>query len=266
MEIISPRFGKARLYRQDIGVLERMYFKLFGLADPGHYIRSEYFKRYLRGLSPSRILDAGCGSGDYSFYLAERFPLARVIGIDRNATIIERNLRTRDNMGLTNLDFRVQDLGTFDESNSYDLITCIDVLQYIDKPETVILTFAKALRKDGFFYLHLPLLRRSKVPLQRFLTTFHTADNAAVKTKITKDEIIRMIMDANLTVEKSQHTFAYYAGELACSLSCSFYKNTHINRFMQALISPFGRMLGWFELRSCPSNGFAVGLLARKPR
>src|SRR5215471_16981544 len=98
-----PRFGSSRLWRPDLGVLERTYFRLFGLADPAHYIRSEYFKRFASGLTPSQILDVGCGAGDYCFYLAERFRNARILGIDGNAAIIERNLATCGRMKLDNL-------------------------------------------------------------------------------------------------------------------------------------------------------------------
>ncbi|MEX5213777.1 MAG: class I SAM-dependent methyltransferase [Nitrospiraceae bacterium] len=264
MQRISPRFGKARLYRQDVGPIERTYFTLFGLADPGHFIRSEYFKRYIHNVAPTSILDAGCGSGDYSFYLAERFPLSRITAIDRNALIIERNLRTRDKMELSNIHFRVQDLKAVDDSNSYDLITCIDVLQYIESPEMVISNFAKALKKNGYLYLHLPLLRRNKVPLNRFLKNFHADEAIAVRTKKTRDEVIYMIEDAKLNIEKSQYTFAHYAGELACSLSCAFYKDIPLNRLMQGFVSPLTRMLGGLELSGRWSDGFALAVLAKK--
>ena len=56
------RFGEARLHRSDIGALQKGYYKLFGVADPSHYIRSQYFRRMTDGLNPHCILDAGCGA------------------------------------------------------------------------------------------------------------------------------------------------------------------------------------------------------------
>ena len=62
----KPQFGTARLFRLDVGILEHIHFRLFGVADPAHFVRSEYFKRYIEGLAPVSILDAGCGAGDYA--------------------------------------------------------------------------------------------------------------------------------------------------------------------------------------------------------
>jgi 2-polyprenyl-3-methyl-5-hydroxy-6-metoxy-1,4-benzoquinol methylase len=150
------------------------------------------------------------------------------------------------------------------DNNSYDLITCVDVLQYIEPPEMVIANFARALKNDGYLYLHLPLLRRNKVPLNRLLKHFHADEAIAVKTKKTRNEVVQMIEDAKLNIVNSQHTFAYYAGELACSLSCAFYKDIAMNRLMQGFVSPLTRMLGWLELSGRWSDGFALAVLARK--
>lgn len=256
-----PQFGKARLWRSDMGTAERLYYRLFGLADPGHFIRSKYFERYLEGLTPFHILDAGCGAGDYAFYMAERFPHARVKGIDGDASIIERNLHTRDRMNIKNLDFEVRDLRTINETEVYDLILCVESLQYVQRLEAVIASLAGALKSKGSLFLHLPLLRYRPVPLHRHLRDFHEDEVVATRTR---DEIHKMMRDAKLTVELSQYTFAYYAGELACSLFCLFYKDTSLNRLLQALVSPWARMLAWVELQVCWSNGFALALQARK--
>jgi hypothetical protein len=66
-------FGEQRLVRSKSSFAERLLFRVMGVPDPANYLDSLYFRRELdrlRGLPPSRILDAGCGAGDYSFYLA----------------------------------------------------------------------------------------------------------------------------------------------------------------------------------------------------
>lgn len=254
-------FGDARLYRSDVGAVERMYFKLFGLADPAHYIRSEYFKRFTCHLSPAAVLDLGCGAGDYSFYMAARFPAARVVGIDGNISLIERNMRTRDRMQLANLSFKVGDIRSFQENDTYDLIMCVESLQYVELPELVILNSAAALKHNGHLFLHVPLRRTRQVPLHRFLKDFHNDEVVASKTK---EEIISAISDAKLAVEIDRQTFGYYAGELACSMFCLFYDKTLVNQLLQGLVSPFTRTLGWFELSKSWSEGFALAILAKK--
>lgn len=257
----EPEFGKSRLFRSDVSRLERLYFRLIGLADPAHFVRSEYFKRFVHGMDPHDILDVGCGSGDYSFYIAERFPSARVFAIDGDASIIERNRRTADRMNMGNLEFAIRDMRAIDDRAAYDLIICVETLQYVDQPEVVIEKLARALKTNGYLYIHMPLRRYRQVPFHRFLRDFH--DDEVVATT-TKDEITGMITSVDLTIEKCQYTFAYYAGEMACSLFCMFYKNTSMNRLMQGLVSPWARMLGWLELQACWSKGFALAVLAKK--
>jgi len=56
---------------------------------------------------------------------------------------------------LDNLTFAVQDLRVFDEHGSYDLILCVESLQYVEKPGVVIEKLAKALRPNGYLFIRL---------------------------------------------------------------------------------------------------------------
>ena len=68
-----PRFGKYQLYAS-----------LVGYTQIGGYGRSLWFRKILRmkNISFENALDAGCGRGEYVFYLAERFPNAHITGVD----------------------------------------------------------------------------------------------------------------------------------------------------------------------------------------
>src|SRR6267143_954674 len=86
-------FGEQRLVRSDVGLAHRAAFRVLGVAAPAHYLHHRYLRRALVHLdsAPRTILDAGCGSGDHSFYLARRFPQAQVLGIDIDGVLIARN-------------------------------------------------------------------------------------------------------------------------------------------------------------------------------
>src|SRR5262249_201728 len=171
------------------------------------------------------------------------------------------NVVTCARMKLNNLTFAVRDVSLFDEHNSYDLILCVESLQYIERPGVVLEKLAQALRPNGYLFIHMPLARYRPVPLHGFLRDFHNDEVVATRTK---EDITAMAMSAKLTVEKVQDTFAYCTGELACSLFCMFYKDTLLNRILQSLISPWAKILGFLELRGRWSKGFAIALLAKK--
>ncbi len=101
----------------------------------------------------ARILDAGCGTGEISWRLAELFPKAGVAGID----IIDAHLnlaRSRYANLAPRLTFEhhsVFDL-TF-PSRSFDLVVCRHVLHSIPHADRVVAQFARITKPGG--YLHL---------------------------------------------------------------------------------------------------------------
>ena len=88
------KFGFIRLLRDDISFLHKIYYRIFGVS-ADHKLRFKYLTLFLRRFIDfkisSKILDAGCGSGDYSFYFTERYPKCKVLGIDIYENIIKNN-------------------------------------------------------------------------------------------------------------------------------------------------------------------------------
>ena len=134
-------FGEQRLVRPSTGAAERALFRLMGVADPAHYLHHVYLKRALASLgdfSPTRILDAGCGRGDHSLYLARRFPTARVEGVDLLGDRIRLASESARALGLDNVVFKEGDLTTLEMEEVYDLIISIDVLEHVPRQEYVL--------------------------------------------------------------------------------------------------------------------------------
>ena len=257
-------FGNARLYRKDVGPLERMYFRMFGLADPSHFIRSRYFRRFTSELKPRKVLDAGCGAGDYALFMAEQWPQSRVHAVDIDSAQILKNRDTVSRMKVVNIQFACQDITSLADKETYDLITCIDALEHIEDQQTVLHNFRRALSKDGALYLHIPLARPRPVPFSKHLQSMHEwSEHEHVAPMRTKDELLKMVEEAGLRISRWQYTFSYHAGELACSLFALFHENTTLNRMAQLVMSPLARALAYRELATSKTEGFALALLAR---
>ena len=101
----------------------------------------------------SRILDAGCGTGEASSRLAELFPRASVLGVD----IIDAHLdlaRTRYARLALRLRFEHQSIFQLDEADqSFDLVVCRHVVHSIPQPERVIAELARVTRRGGCLHL-----------------------------------------------------------------------------------------------------------------
>jgi ubiquinone/menaquinone biosynthesis C-methylase UbiE len=102
------------------------------------------FKRELRGFAPNphgTLLDAGCGSGIVSRYLAKSYPEARIIGCDMSSD----RIRQASEMGnsIENLSFREENLsGLSFKDATFDAIVCRYVVEHL-APES----FAQTLRE-----------------------------------------------------------------------------------------------------------------------
>jgi ubiquinone/menaquinone biosynthesis C-methylase UbiE len=110
------------------------------------------FDRYsLSG--PLRILDAGCGTGEITWRLAERFTEAHVLGVD----IIDHHLelaRTRHAAWAPRVSFEHQsvfELPTPD--GTYDLTVCRHVIQSIPHADRVLTELKRVTKRGGWLHV-----------------------------------------------------------------------------------------------------------------
>jgi SAM-dependent methyltransferase len=95
----------------------------------------------LHGLTPpdvaiARVLELGCGRGGNLIPLALAWPDARFVGIDLSPRQVADGRSIVDELGLTNIELRAQDLATIRPgSGVYDYIICHGVYSWV--PEAV---------------------------------------------------------------------------------------------------------------------------------
>lgn len=264
-----PRFGEQRLIRDDVSLAHRLHFRLFGVADPAHYLHNRWLRNELdaetrAGWMPSEILDAGCGGGDHAFYLARRFPAARVLGVDLDATLIARNTDTARKLGIGNIRFEVGDLTKLERQAAFDMIVSIDVLEHIPEQRSALRNLATALRPNGLALFHIPTVRTRPVPLAGLLTEFHEwGEREHTADDLSAEEFGDRVADSGLRIVRSRRTFGYYTGELATSLFAAPYRNTPLNRALQLAASVPARLLASMDSLGLEQTRYAVGVTAR---
>lgn len=103
--------------------------------DPGHYLRYvdhrsrpgvELIARIPDGRS-SRIVDLGCGTGNLTAILAQRFPHASVVGIDSSPQMID--VARTEHPGI---EWQVEDIARWDPPGPVDVVFSNAALHWLD--------------------------------------------------------------------------------------------------------------------------------------
>ncbi len=115
-------------------------------------IRVSYIERQAQGLQGKRILDIGCGGG----ILAEALALkgARVTGIDM-ADLSLKVARMHLHESALEIDYQLSTVEAFAEHSGaqFDIVTCLEMLEHVPDPASVIAAASRLLKADGILFL-----------------------------------------------------------------------------------------------------------------
>jgi 2-polyprenyl-3-methyl-5-hydroxy-6-metoxy-1,4-benzoquinol methylase len=100
-----------------------------------------------------RALDVGCGAGRVSIAIAKAFPRCEVIGLDSDATSLERARAAAALAGVaSHVRFVAQTTHDFDAAPGFDLITACDCIHDFASPHTTLSEIRSLLKPDGVFF------------------------------------------------------------------------------------------------------------------
>jgi len=107
------------------------------LAVTGQF-RSPVLRRTARAIeaiceTPETIVDLGCDIGVLTCFLAERFPHARVVGIDRSREALDRAGEIVDRLGVSNVTLEqsdVRSLSQWEGRRAFDLALGVNVFEF----------------------------------------------------------------------------------------------------------------------------------------
>jgi len=238
-------------------MVSKSVLRLSGELHIGHRLRQKYVLSTLRKLSLSdkRILDAGCGSGDYSLKLAEHFPTASIDAIDISIK------DTAFKKSLQNLKFFQEDLTDFVSPSTYDLIYTVDVLEHIEEDSKVLSNFYASLKPNGLLLVHVPLIPQNFIPHRFLIHRFSiTSADDHVREGYTTKELIEKLQIAGFHIQKTVNTFGWFG-----SLGWSLMKLLETSRLRyRLLLHPLNLLLMEIDYWLPKRRGEGILVLAQK--
>ncbi len=139
--------------------LRKLFYRLLDML----LLRAWHINKVLKAIVDDKsagkinILDAGSGFGQYSYRMSRLFPLATIKGVDVKQEQIDDCNRFFKQIGQSKrVRFEYADLTTFTETERYNLILSVDVMEHIEEDEKVFRNFFQSLRKGGMLLISTP--------------------------------------------------------------------------------------------------------------
>jgi SAM-dependent methyltransferase len=131
------------------------------------FLRSWYVRKFIRkwhneakvtsNNAPLQILDAGCGFGQYDYFLLRQFDNVIIDAVDVKQDYLDdcRHFFEKD-IRQGRITFKEMDLLDPKLEKKYDLIICVDVLEHIEEDVRVMKHLSNSLKPGGLFIMHSP--------------------------------------------------------------------------------------------------------------
>lgn len=108
--------------------------------------------RIVLDFAPESILDVGCGPGNSSQILIQRWPNSRLTGLDSSTNMIEKAKQTYPDQT-----WILADAATYESENKYDVVFSNATIQWIPDHENLIEHFYHLLSHRGCLAVQVPL-------------------------------------------------------------------------------------------------------------
>lgn len=239
--------------------LEKVYTFILGAPANGLRIRARRVLPFVTG-HYEKILDSGCGKGVFTYWLAKKFPSAKVVGIDIEKELVTKNNTVCKRLNLENCLFENFDLLKLPYKNEFDLILSIDNLEHIEDDASACKKLYDVLKDNGKLILHVPGKYRRWF-FWKWRENFHVPGH--FRPGYTKEEIVNRLEAAGFEVTLNRYTFSMLE-TWTNNISYSISKAEEKNKIIYALVFPFLLLISWFGQFSWPQKGAGVVVIANK--
>ena len=100
---------------------------------------------------PEQIVDLGCGPGNSTAILRERWPSAKIVGLDNSPAMLKKAQKTDHNT-----EWRCEDIGSWRSSIQVDLIFANASLHWLPDHESLLNSLMQQLKPGGILAFQVP--------------------------------------------------------------------------------------------------------------
>ncbi|URJ30430.1 bifunctional 2-polyprenyl-6-hydroxyphenol methylase/3-demethylubiquinol 3-O-methyltransferase UbiG [Candidatus Blochmannia vicinus (nom. nud.)] len=149
LTIVQKNINKTKINKFNVSTSQ--WWGPHNIFKPLHHInltRFNYIIEHSNGLFGKKILDVGCGGGILSESMAQAG--AKVIGLDINASALEAAKLHALNQDL-NIHYTQEPIENhvLNHTDYYDVITCMEVLEHVPDPISIIHACSTMIKIDG---------------------------------------------------------------------------------------------------------------------
>lgn len=252
--------------------LQRVFFGLLDLF----FLRAWHVKKELKsifgkleGKQSVRVLDAGTGFGQYSYFMARSFPASNILAVDIKEDYLATARTFFSKVGLdSKTTFAYEDLTDLQAEGPFDVILSVDVMEHIEDDRAVFRNFEKVLSTGGFVIINTPSdLGGSDVQGD----SDESFIGEHVRDGYNLDELKAKLKEAGLTTVLAKYTYGRY-GSLAWRFLIKYPMMMLSASKLFLLILPFyylpvlpiGMVLNALDLRTDNAQGTGVLVVASK--
>jgi 2-polyprenyl-3-methyl-5-hydroxy-6-metoxy-1,4-benzoquinol methylase len=253
--------------------LQKLFFRILHLV----FLRSWYVRREVDRIlgdhpaaGPLHVLDAGTGFGQYSYYVARRFPGARVTAVDIKEDYLDRAANfVRQTPESSRIHFEVDDLTRLKAEGPFDFILSVDVMEHIEDDVTVFRHFERVLKPGGHVLINTPSdLGGSDVSSEEESSFI----GEHVRDGYNLDDLQARLRSAGLEPVRAFYTYGPYgsfAWRLLIKRPMQMLNRTKLSLILLPLyylpVLPLGMALHALDLRHENRSGTGVIVVAKKP-
>lgn len=265
----------------DVPWRRRLFYRLLDTF----FLRAWYVHRTLRSILEEqvessggrciRVLDAGSGFGQYTYWLLKNYPDVEVTAVDVKTDYLETCRAFFERIGLGD---RVQwveaDLTDpsdypFDRENRFDVILSVDVMEHIHEDRKALQNMAEVLRAGGYLVINTPSDEGGSGVTEEGQESFigeHAREGYAV------GELEEKMRGAGLESIETIYAYGPY-GSLAWRMLIQAPMKLLGASWLFALllplyyvpVFPLGMLLNAIDLRRPNSTGTGLTAVAQKP-
>lgn len=228
----------------------------FSITSIGPYIRGLYWEKYLQKIPIEefeKVLDAGCGTGDYARKLAIKYPHLIVNAYDIKV------YETWDDKP-NNVFFKQKNLLDLKEYSFYDLCYSIDVLEHISKNYKVMFNLYRALKAGGYLFLHIPNKLQRRILSKKFFIEHESwGKKEHIGEMYSVRELRKILIAVGFEIIASRETFGFF-GRLAWEIDIIVHKKI----ILKILVMPFLKILSYLDLFFELEEGNGMIIIAKK--